>query len=95
MAPKTAQIIKPGKVVILLNGRYAGAKVLCNSTNHCPQKACPTISFGSTPNPPSKSQRSLLRTERLIYKRAYFVADARLQAAVIKSFDEGTKPGRE
>ena len=27
MAPKTAQIIKPGKVVILLNGRYAGAKV--------------------------------------------------------------------
>ena len=28
MAPKTAQIIKPGKVVILLNGRYAGAKVI-------------------------------------------------------------------
>ena len=26
-APKTTQIIKPGKVVILLNGRYAGAKV--------------------------------------------------------------------
>jgi hypothetical protein len=25
--PKTTQIIKPGKVVILLNGRYAGAKV--------------------------------------------------------------------